>query len=107
MFEWCPDCREINLWTYWQGKDAKDVKIVVVGQDWGNYHLPKNTQTMENIREHRNYFCNQDTENSTVYQTDKSLCVLFESIGYKDIINNRYVIWNALRDFLEHFHSHE
>ena len=90
LFEWCPDCREINLWTYWQGKDAKDVKIMVVGQDWGNYHLPKNTQTMENIREHRNYFCNQDTENSTVYQTDKSLCVLFESIGYKDIINNRY-----------------
>ena len=18
LFEWCPDCREINLWTYWR-----------------------------------------------------------------------------------------
>ena len=73
LFEWCPDCQEINLWTYWQGKDAKDVKIMVVGQDWGNYHHPKNIQTMENIREHRNYFYNKGTESSMVYQTDKSL----------------------------------
>lgn len=87
---WCPDCEEINLWTYWQGKDSKDVKIMVVGQDWGNPQLPKNTQTIKNIRAGKNYFYNQSDLSELKYQTDKSLCTLFDSIGYHDIITNRY-----------------
>lgn len=87
---WCHDCKEINLWTYWQGKDCKDVKIMVVGQDWGNPQLPKNAQTIKNIRAGKNYFYNQADLGKLKYRTDKSLCTLFDSIGYRDIITNRY-----------------
>ena len=27
---WCDDCKEINLWTYWQGKGNLDAKIMLV-----------------------------------------------------------------------------
>ena len=87
---WCSDCEEINLWTYWQGKDCKDVKIMLVGQDWGNPQLPKNAQTIKNIRAGKNYFYNQADLGKLKYRTDKSLCTLFDSIGYRDIITNRY-----------------
>ena len=30
---------EINLWTFWQGRGHKNVKIMLVGQDWGNPSL--------------------------------------------------------------------
>lgn len=90
IFCWCSDCKEINLWTYWQGKDCKDVKIMVVGQDWGNPCLEKNNLTMENIRAKRNYFFNQNDLSKTKYVTDRSLCELFDSIGYKNIIENKY-----------------
>ena len=32
---WWQGCREINLWTYWQGRESLDAKILLVGQDWG------------------------------------------------------------------------
>lgn len=87
LFNWFDPCQEINLWTYWQGKDSKDVKIMVVGQDWGNPYHSKNKQTIDNIVEGRNYFYGQSGK---MYPTDISLSILFEIIGYKDIINNRY-----------------
>lgn len=33
---WYDDCKEINLWTYWQGRGNLDAKIMLVGQDWGS-----------------------------------------------------------------------
>lgn len=30
-----PACKEINLWTYWQGYNAMAPKILVIGQDFG------------------------------------------------------------------------
>lgn len=33
---WCEDCKEINLWTYWQGRGNLNAKIMLVGQDWGS-----------------------------------------------------------------------
>lgn len=33
---WCKECEEINLWTYWQGRNHLDADILLVGQDWGN-----------------------------------------------------------------------
>ena len=33
---WCKECEEINLWTYWQGRNQLDADILLVGQDWGN-----------------------------------------------------------------------
>ena len=34
---WCADCKEINLWTYWQGRGNLDAKIMLVGQDWADH----------------------------------------------------------------------
>lgn len=89
-FVWCKDCNEINLWTYWQGKDSKDVKIMVVGQDWGNPGLLKNEQTMANIKNNGSYFYNSSINSENVYPTDRNLSSLFEHLGYKDIISNKY-----------------
>ena len=33
---WYGECKEINLWTYWQGRGCLDAKIMLVGQDWGS-----------------------------------------------------------------------
>jgi hypothetical protein len=33
---WCDACKEINLWTYWQGRGNLDARIMLVGQDWGS-----------------------------------------------------------------------
>ena len=30
---WCDACQEINLWTYWQGRNNLDASIMLVGQD--------------------------------------------------------------------------
>ena len=32
---WYDQCKEINLWTYWQGRGCLDARILLVGQDWG------------------------------------------------------------------------
>ena len=32
---WCPECDEINLWTYWQGINNLHPKVMVIGQDFG------------------------------------------------------------------------
>ena len=47
---WCDDCKEINLWTYWQGRGNLDAKIMLVGQDWGCPWDPNYQPTMEQIR---------------------------------------------------------
>lgn len=33
---WYNGCQEINLWTYWQGRNHLDARIILVGQDWGS-----------------------------------------------------------------------
>lgn len=87
MFTWLEPCREINLWTYWQGKASKNVKIMVVGKDWGNPYHPKNKQTIDNIVNGRNYFYGQSEK---LYPTDITLSRLVESIGYQDVIHYSY-----------------
>ena len=44
---WCEECKEINLWAYWQGRGHLDADIMLVGQDWG---CPKTSvETMKNV----------------------------------------------------------
>ena len=44
---WCKECKEINLWAYWQGRGHLDADIMLVGQDWG---CPKTSvETMKNV----------------------------------------------------------
>ena len=91
-------CREINLWTYWQGwrysEREDEVKILLLGQDWGN---PNNTQSYklcENIRKMNEgidvpylFGCHLE---SKVSQTDRNLIELFAEIGYPNIDVIRY-----------------
>ncbi len=70
---------QINLWTYWQGHQYKDVDkgvdILLVGQDWGNPSKdPKTIKFIEDIQNgKRDSFYN---DNASV--TDKNLKELFQ-----------------------------
>lgn len=84
---WCEDCQEINLWTYWQGRASLNPKILLVGQDWG---CPsENEDLVSNIKEIEK---NSQTPyvGDEVSVTDRNLSILFDTIGYQDILNNRY-----------------
>ena len=51
--EKCPFCYEINLWSYWHGGvNNLDADILLVGQDWGNYHDKKCSDLIEQIKLH-------------------------------------------------------
>ena len=82
---WCYDCKEINLWTYWQGKGNLDAKIMLVGQDWGCPWDDSSQPTMEQVRkanEGRAY----DYLHNNPSPTDANLTQLFNELGY-DITN--------------------
>ena len=76
--QWCEDCHEINLWSYWQG--SLDADIMVVGQDWG---CPDDFEgCMANIRKinsgiETDYFSGIDDR---ISPTDRILIDLFHSI---------------------------
>ena len=81
---WCEDCKEINLWTYWQGIGNLDAKIMLVGQDWGCPWDESAQHTMKQIilaNHGENY---KYLENNPSI-TDKRLIRLFQEIGYEDI----------------------
>jgi len=86
---WCDDCEEINLWTYWQGRGNLTPMILLVGQDWGCPYDSANEVVVKNIKEinagNASNYCI-----GNISDTDRNLGVLFESIGYHDIINNKY-----------------
>ena len=78
QLKWCENCREINLWTYWQGRGHFDARILLAGQDWGS---PKDEPVMRNVCDMNDgkpaeYMCGNESI------TDKNLVKLFASIGY-------------------------
>ena len=78
---WCDDCKEINLWTYWQGRGNLDAKIMLVGQDWGSPWDESSLNVMEKItlaNNHKPFDYLKD--NSSL--TDNRLVQLFQEIGY-------------------------
>ncbi len=84
VLQWCEDCKEINLWTYWQGKGNLNAKILLVGQDWG-CPVP-DSAVMQNIRAINRGQCvayMRGNENIT----DARLAELFSVLGY-DINSN-------------------
>lgn len=97
----CDYCREINLWTYWQGlgyaERTPEIDILLVGQDWGNPNNP--SQTVENIKTINMEI--EDGENPIQYlqdadmerrdaQTDYNLIQIFKEVKGYDIENTRY-----------------
>ena len=79
---WCEDCREINLWTYWQG--SLDAKIMLVGQDWGSPWDDGALETMQKIQ--RANTCGERffpiLTGKNVNPTDSNLKKLFHVLGY-------------------------
>ncbi|WP_026664496.1 hypothetical protein [Butyrivibrio sp. FC2001] len=74
---------QINLWTYWQGHQLKDlgtkrVDVLLVGQDWGN--LDNNPEVRKSIED-----IQAGKKNSFYYvkdnPTDKMLIKLFQVFG--------------------------
>ena len=58
---WCDLRQEINLWTYWQGKDyAKNtphIKYMLIGQDFGPPKKEEVKGTIANVRKMNDGIC--------------------------------------------------
>ena len=79
---WCDDCLEINLWTYWQGRNQLDAQIMLVGQDWGSPWDESARVTMEQVRlSNRNQPYDYLHNNPSI--TDDRLIKLFRELGYE------------------------
>lgn len=78
---WCDDCKEINLWTYWQGRGNLDAKILLVGQDWGTPDESEAENVMKSIRL-MNAGISVPYMDGNYNPTDQTLIQLFNSIGY-------------------------
>lgn len=75
QLEKCPFCSEVNLWSYWQGGiNNLDADILLVGQDWGNYH---DTKYDGIFKSPDSFFKYPFKENPT----DKNLSNLFAVLG--------------------------
>ena len=79
--KWCADCKEINLWTYWQGRSHMDAQIMLVGQDWGCPWDKSAMAVMENVKamndgKAAHYMAGNDNP------TDNLLIRLFQAIGF-------------------------
>ena len=78
---WHPECEEINLWTYWQGRGCLDAKIMLVGQDWGSPTDDSAAATMQQVQQANKNLPYQYLENNPSI-TDKNLKYLFNVLGY-------------------------
>lgn len=78
---WCEDCEEINLWTYWQGRNHLDARIMLVGQDWGCPWDADYLPTIEQVKK-ANLGCKYDYLNNNPSPTDANLARLFRELGY-------------------------
>lgn len=81
----CDACKdEINLWTYWQGHNQLDAKILLVGQDWGSVFDDSSLETINQIElanQGRPYHYLEGNQSIT----DKNLVELFKVLNYLDI----------------------
>ena len=94
---WRDDCKEINLYTYWQGLNyaakTPDIKVLLFAQDWGGElcecHAKEINTQLENGEEPRQYLDGTDISGKG-FETDASLVELFASVGYPNIDKTRY-----------------
>lgn len=78
------DSDQINLWTYWQGYQLKDidnkgVDILLVGQDWGNPFKEEGQSIRKRIKAiQENKMAKYIEEDEYASPTDKNLIWLFK-----------------------------
>ena len=79
---------QVNLWTYWQGYQLKDISekgvdILLVGQDWGNpKNNPKVIASIESIQRGEKVFY------EVTSHTDRTMARMFKAFGEDiDIMN--------------------
>ena len=93
-----PACKEINLWTYWQGYNAMAPKILVIGQDFGcpfGGAFGEEADIIESIEKTEkdggihHFDVYADKKKS---ETDINLAELLRCLdcGYDDVLNRRY-----------------
>ena len=92
---WCKECKEINLWAYWQGHGHLDADIMLVGQDWGCPWDTPSVATMKNVYD-------MNCENAVSYMrgndsiTDRNLIQLFRTIGFDILSDNPKLFFTNL-----------
>ena len=77
------DGDQINLWTYWQGYQLKDidtkgVDVLLVGQDWGN---PDRNENVIRIIKEIQKGSKTAFYDATASQTDLNLAKMFKAFG--------------------------
>ena len=100
--KWYEDCKEINLWTYWQGlgyaENTPDIDILLVGQDWGNpfsnpsetvINVKKINKAIETGEAPISYLQDVNMDRHDCH-TDYNLVQIFKKTKNYDIGNQRY-----------------
>ena len=91
-------CQEINLWTYWQGRDyakkTPHIKYMLIGQDFGPSEKEEIKGTIANVRKMNDgidvmFHENVDLE-ARDSQTDKNIVGYFELLGKNEIDKKKY-----------------
>ena len=77
---WYNDCKEINLWTYWQGRGSLNAKIMLVGQDWGSPADAADEYIAQFAEINAGSRSSFYLDGASI--TDNNLIKLFSSIGY-------------------------
>lgn len=74
---------QINLWTYWQGIDFEDVKIMMIGKNWGylKQNSPDMQKTLKSIQDMRKGRKN-DYVISACRNTEKTLADIYKLFNY-------------------------
>lgn len=95
FLEWCDECDEINLWTYWQGRGNFNARIMLVGQDWGCPDDKLSKEVMMNIKKMK---AGKDVSymDGNKTPTDLRLTELFKVIGYDIKKNNKDLFFTNL-----------
>lgn len=90
---------EVNAWTYWQGMNVREPRILVLGQDWGSLREADSYfKAIEDIinapdKDGRVQYFKYESKLKTGrnnFDTDANLTKNFELIGYSDILHQRY-----------------
>lgn len=83
ILQWYDECKEINLWTYWQGRGHLDTtKILLVGQDWGCAWGSDDCKALPYVDLMNQGKCVRYMSEDNASKTNNNLRKLFGVLGY-------------------------